>query len=56
MPCSHSRMAARSAGATSKMRFQHLLFQRLQAAHRVDRLADAEQGVQIANGPAGGLT
>src|SRR5580658_6286719 len=35
--------------------FQHLLFERLQPAHRVHRFADSEQGVQIADGAAVGL-
>ena len=29
-------------------RFEHLFFQRFQAAHGVHRFADAEQGIQIA--------
>ena len=36
------------------MRAEHLFFQRFQPAHRVHCFADAEQSVQIADGPAGG--
>ena len=52
-------LAQQNGGAVGRRhfedRFEHLLFQRFQAPHRVHRFADAEQGIQIADGPAGGL-
>ncbi len=51
-PFLHAVLAQQNGGAVGRRhfenRFEHLLFQRLQAAHRVDRFADAEQRIQIA--------